>query len=69
MLAAGSPPLLGHRNAAETLNTYAHLWPFDEERIVAAIDGVRSGSVREGFVDGVVRPTFPLLRGSAGAAG
>ena len=29
---------LGHKNAAETLNTYSHLWPTDEGRIVAAID-------------------------------
>ena len=29
---------LGHMNAAETLNTYSHLWPTDEDRIVAAID-------------------------------
>ena len=29
---------LGHKNAAETLNTYAHLWPSDEGRITAAID-------------------------------
>ncbi len=24
--------LLGHTNAAQTLNTYAHLWPTDDER-------------------------------------
>lgn len=29
---------LGHKNATETLNTYAHLWPNDEDRIVAAIN-------------------------------
>jgi len=29
---------LGHKNASETLNTYAHLWPNDEDRITAAID-------------------------------
>jgi integrase len=29
---------LGHKNATETLNTYAHLWPNDEDRITAAID-------------------------------
>jgi integrase len=35
---------LGHKNAAETLNTYAHLWPNDEDRITAAIDqGLRAG--------------------------
>ncbi len=30
---------LGHKNATETLSTYAHLWPNDEERMTAAIDG------------------------------
>ena len=29
---------LGHKNASETLNTYAQLWPNDAERITAAID-------------------------------
>jgi hypothetical protein len=29
---------LGHATAAETLNTYSHLWPGDEDRIRAAID-------------------------------
>lgn len=29
---------LGHANAAMTLNTYAHLWPDDEDRTRAAID-------------------------------
>jgi len=52
LISAGCSPravasFLGHRNAAETLNTYAHLWPSDEGRIVAAIDDVLSGSVRE----------------------
>ncbi len=27
---------LGHTNASETSNTYAHLWPSDEGRVVAA---------------------------------
>jgi integrase len=44
---------LGHKNATETLNTYAHLWPSDEGRIVAAIDDVLRGSVREVCADGV----------------
>ncbi len=30
---------LGHKNASETLDTYSHLWPDDEDRIRAAIDG------------------------------
>jgi integrase len=29
---------LGHKNAAETLNTYSHLMPSDSDRITAAID-------------------------------
>jgi len=29
---------LGHESPAITLNTYSHLWPNDEDRIVAAID-------------------------------
>jgi integrase len=30
---------LGHANASETLNTYSHLWPADEDRIRDAIAG------------------------------
>jgi hypothetical protein len=33
------------------LNTYAHLWPSDERRIVAAIDDVLSRDVREVCAD------------------
>ena len=44
-------PFLGHRNAAETLNTYAHLWPSDEGRIVAAIDEALGGNVCEVCAD------------------
>jgi integrase len=29
---------LGHKNASETLDTYGHLWPGDQDRIRAAID-------------------------------
>jgi len=29
---------LGHKNASETLDTYSHLWPTDEDRIREAID-------------------------------
>ena len=44
LIAAGCSPravaaFLGHKNATETLNTYAHLWPTDEGLIAAAIDG------------------------------
>lgn len=31
---------LGHRDPAETLRTYSHLWPNDEERAVAATEAV-----------------------------
>lgn len=35
---------LGHKNASETLDTYGHLWPGDEDRIRAAIDaGLAAG--------------------------
>lgn len=44
LIAAGLSPRavadrLGHADVAETMGTYAHLWPTDEGRIVAAIDG------------------------------
>lgn len=29
---------LGHKNATETLNTYSHLWPSDEDKLRQAID-------------------------------
>lgn len=29
---------LGHADPAETLRTYAHLWPTDQERATAAIE-------------------------------
>lgn len=35
---------LGHKNASETLDTYSHLWPNDEDRIRAAIDAGLAGS-------------------------
>jgi integrase len=31
---------LDHASTAETLDTYAHLWPDDEDRTRAAVDGV-----------------------------
>ena len=31
---------LGHADPSETLGTYAHLWPSDQERAVSAIDGI-----------------------------
>jgi len=35
---------LGHATAAETLNTYAHLWPDSEDRTRQAVDAVLGGS-------------------------
>lgn len=45
LIAAGLSPVavahrLGHKDATETLQTYAHLWPTDDERMVAASDGL-----------------------------
>lgn len=31
---------LGHKDAAETLNTYSHLWPSDQARALAAIEDI-----------------------------
>jgi len=31
---------LGHANAAETLDTYSHLWPDSDDRTRAAVDSV-----------------------------
>jgi integrase len=52
LIASGCSPravasFLGHKNAAETLNTYAHLWPTDEDRITAAIDAGLREDVHE----------------------
>ncbi|MFI2365391.1 tyrosine-type recombinase/integrase [Promicromonospora sp. NPDC019610] len=33
---------LGHKNASETLDTYSHLWPDEEEQTRTAIDLVMS---------------------------
>ncbi|MGI5187131.1 tyrosine-type recombinase/integrase [Promicromonospora sp. CA-289599] len=33
---------LGHKNASETLDTYSHLWPDEEEQTRTAIDLVLS---------------------------
>ncbi len=35
---------LGHANASETLDTYSHLWPTDEDRIKDAIAAVHDPS-------------------------
>jgi len=34
---------LGHTTAAETLDTYAHLWPDDDERTAAALETALDG--------------------------
>jgi integrase len=31
---------LGHASAQETLNTYSHLWPDDDQRTIEAVDEV-----------------------------
>lgn len=43
LIAAGMSPTavaarLGHKDVTETLHTYAHLWPTDEERMIAAVE-------------------------------
>jgi integrase len=35
---------LGHKNAAETLDTYSHLWPDSEDRTRSAVDDVLSAT-------------------------
>jgi integrase len=35
--------LLGHESAATTLKTYAHLWPGDDDRARAIMDGALGG--------------------------
>lgn len=45
LIAEGLSPVavahrLGHKDATETLKTYAHLWPNDDDRMVAASDGL-----------------------------
>ncbi len=41
----GVQSYLGHARASETLDTYSHLWPSDEDRIRGAVDAVLSGGV------------------------
>jgi integrase len=38
----GVQSYLGHAKASETLDTYSHLWPSDEDRIRGAVDAVLS---------------------------
>ena len=37
---------LGHASAAETLDTYSHLWPDSDDRTRVAVDGVLGSSSR-----------------------
>jgi integrase len=43
---------LGHANAAETLNTYSHLWPDSADRSRTAIDDAFSGGVGQMWAEG-----------------
>jgi len=59
LIAAGCSPravasFLGHKSAHETLDTYAHLWPNDEGRIMAAIDEWLTNDVHETCTDGAI---------------
>jgi integrase len=61
LIASGCSPkavasFLGHKNASETLNTYAHLWPSDEDRITAAIDAGLRPDVHEMCIATVGEP-------------
>ncbi len=38
---------LGHKNASETLDTYSHLWPDNEDKIRAAIDSALRANVHK----------------------
>ena len=58
LIASGCSPkavasFLGHKNASETLNTYAHLWSSDEDRITAAIDAGLRRDVHEMCIEAV----------------
>jgi site-specific recombinase XerD len=35
---------LGHKNASETLDTYSHLWPVDEDRLRDAVEALHGPS-------------------------
>lgn len=48
LIAAGLSPAavaarLGHADVSETLGTYAHLWPSDQDRAVAAVEAELGG--------------------------
>ncbi|WP_234998651.1 tyrosine-type recombinase/integrase [Demequina sp. NBRC 110057] len=42
--------MLGHADASETLNTYAHLWPDKLDTIADALDAARSASLQRAEV-------------------
>ena len=42
---------LGHASASETLDTYAHLWPDNEERTRAAVDEVLRKATADSTAD------------------
>ena len=49
LIAGGMSPTavaarLGHKDASETLRTYAHLWPTDDERALAIVGAEMRGS-------------------------
>jgi len=52
---------LGHKSAAETLDTYSHLWPDSEDRTRSAVDEVLGAAQRSGTSEHVtatsVRPS------------
>jgi integrase len=54
---------LGHASAAETLDTYSHLWPDSDDRTRAAVDSVLSPAQDS------LRTAGPRLRESAGQGG
>ena len=43
---------LDHPSASETLDTYGHLWPDNDERTRAAIDGVLRNSADYSRING-----------------
>ncbi len=48
---------LGHASAAETLDTYSHLWPDSDDRTRAAVDAVLAPAAEEHLRNGDPRRT------------
>jgi integrase len=42
---------LGHATAQETLDTYSHLWPDDDEKTIAAVDAAWDGALVESLLN------------------